>query len=65
MLELRSGPGGHPSYRTVAQDMYRLIADKAGHRLVAEMFSYMDMSDGEGGRLESERRIEERRYETT
>lgn len=65
MLELRSGPAGHPSYRTVAQDMYRLIAEKAGHTVVAKMFSYMDMSDGEEGRLESERRIEERRYETT
>ena len=29
MLELRSSPQGHPAYRTVAQEMHRLIAEAA------------------------------------
>ena len=32
MLELRSSPQGHPSYRRVALDMHRLIGEQAGHR---------------------------------
>ena len=39
LLELRSGPQGHPSYRWVAQEMHRLIAEQAGHRLLAEAMS--------------------------
>ena len=39
LLELRSGPQGHPSYRWVAQEMHRLIAERAGHRLLAEAMS--------------------------
>ncbi len=31
LLELRSGPQGHPVYRQVAQEMHRLIAEEAGH----------------------------------
>ncbi|MDQ3974613.1 MAG: FAD-dependent thymidylate synthase, partial [Actinomycetota bacterium] len=37
LLELRTTPQGHPSYRRVAQQMHRLIAEQAGHRAVAEM----------------------------
>ena len=33
MLELRSSPQGHPAYRTVAQEMHRLIAEAAGHQI--------------------------------
>ena len=32
LIELRSGPQGHPSYRRVAQEMARLVRDVAGHR---------------------------------
>ena len=47
LLELRSGPQGHPSYRWVAQEMHRLIAEQAGHRLLAEAMSHVDFgSDG-------------------
>ena len=35
LLELRTGPQGHPEYRKVGQQMHRLIAEKAGHRAVA------------------------------
>jgi hypothetical protein len=61
VIELRSGPQGHPSYRRVAQDMYRLIAEKAGHRLIAEAMSFADLEDQELERLDSERRAEARR----
>ncbi len=42
MLELRSGEQGHPAYRVVAQDMHRLIAEHAGHRLIAEAMGFVD-----------------------
>jgi hypothetical protein len=61
-LELRSTPQGHPAYRTVAQDMHRLIAEKAGHRALAEAMRFVDHSPEPGlERLESERRAERRR----
>jgi thymidylate synthase ThyX len=62
VIELRSGPQGHVTYRTVAQDMHHLIKDVAGHRAVAEMMSFVDHSEGpELERLEAERRAEARR----
>ncbi|MGY9074762.1 MAG: FAD-dependent thymidylate synthase [Acidimicrobiales bacterium] len=61
LIELRSQPQGHPNYRRVVQDMYRLISEQAGHHAVAEMLTHVDMSDGEGGRLEAERRLDGRR----
>jgi thymidylate synthase ThyX len=65
MLELRSSPQGHPAYRRVAQQMHRLIADKAGHHAVAEMMRFVDHSDEtELERLEAERRAEQRRSAT-
>lgn len=60
-LELRSAPQGHPAYRRVAQQMYRQIGDVAGHHALAELFGFMDMSDGGTGRLDAERRADERR----
>jgi thymidylate synthase ThyX len=62
MLELRSGPQGHPAYRAVAQDMHRLIADEAGHHAVAEAMRFVDHSPEPGlERLDAERRAEVRR----
>ncbi|MEZ5381226.1 MAG: FAD-dependent thymidylate synthase [Microthrixaceae bacterium] len=62
LTELRSAPQGHASYRVVAQQMHRLIGDQAGHRLVADMMSYVDHGSGvELERLEAERRAEARR----
>ncbi len=61
VIELRSGPQGHPSYRRVAQEMYRLIAEKAGHRLVAEVMTHADLSEPGLERLEAERKAEARR----
>jgi len=62
LLELRSGPQGHPTYRAVAQEMHRLIADQAGHHAVAELMRYVDHSPEPGlERLDAERRAEARR----
>jgi thymidylate synthase ThyX len=61
VLELRSGPQGHPSYRWVAQEMHRQIAERAGHRLLAEAMSHVDYGAEDLERLESERRAEQRR----
>ncbi len=61
LLELRSGPQGHPSYRWVAQEMHRQIAQRAGHGLLAEAMSHVDYGAQDLERLESERRAEQRR----
>lgn len=62
LTELRSAPQGHASYRVVAQHMHRLIAEQAGHGMVADMMSYVDHGRGvELERLEAERRAEARR----
>jgi thymidylate synthase ThyX len=56
LIELRSSPQGHPSYRRVAQEMHALIRDVAGHRLVAEAMRFVNQDDVHLGRLEAERR---------
>lgn len=61
MLELRTGPQGHPEYRRVCQEMHRLIAEQAGHRIVAEMMTFVDHGTYDLERLEAERRAETRR----
>jgi len=61
VLELRSGEQGHPAYRAVAQDMHRLIAGRAGHRLIAEAMCYVDHGNYDLERLGAERRAEARR----
>jgi len=62
LLELRSGPQGHPAYRQVAQQMHRLIAEQAGHPAVAELMRFVDHSPEPGlERLDAERRAEARR----
>jgi thymidylate synthase ThyX len=68
MIELRTTPQGHPEYRKVCQQMYRLILEKAGHRAVAALMTYLDDNDYEEGgleRLEGERRAASRRAQTT
>ncbi len=61
LVELRSGPQGHPEYRRVAQDMHRLIAEQAGHRAVAELMAFVDYGTYDLERLDAERRAERRR----
>ncbi|MGH2829668.1 MAG: FAD-dependent thymidylate synthase [Actinomycetota bacterium] len=63
LIELRSGAQGHPGYRRVAHEMYRLIAEDAGHRAVAEFLRFVDFDDVDLERLEAERRAERKRLE--
>ena len=58
LVELRSSPQGHPSYRRVAQEMHALIRDVAGHRLVADAMRFVNQDDVHLGRLEAEQRID-------
>jgi len=60
VIELRTTPQGHPSYRRVCQEMHRLIAEQAGHKGIARAIRYADHSSGEEGRLGAERVAENR-----
>jgi len=64
LLELRSSPQGHPSYRRIALEMHRLIAEQAGHRGIADAMTHLTTEAPELERLESERRAEARRGHT-
>jgi thymidylate synthase ThyX len=61
MLELRTAPQGHPSYRRVCQEMHRLIAEQAGHRAIAAAMSHVDDASYGLERLEAERAAAARR----
>jgi hypothetical protein len=62
LIELRSGPQGHPAYREVAQQMHKLIETQAGHPAVAELMRFVDHSPEPSlERLDAERRAEARR----
>ncbi|HEU4786464.1 MAG TPA: FAD-dependent thymidylate synthase, partial [Gemmatimonadaceae bacterium] len=65
VIELRTAPQGHPSYRRVCQQMHRLIRDEAGHRAIADAMVFADHSEVELERLQSERAAEKRRQSTT
>jgi thymidylate synthase ThyX len=59
LIELRSTPQGHPTYRRVAQSMHRLIEEV--HPAIAASMTFADHSNVELERLESERRTEAKR----
>jgi thymidylate synthase ThyX len=61
VIELRTTPQGHPSYRRVCQLMHRAIADTAGHRAIAAAMQFVDHADVELERLQSERSLERKR----
>jgi thymidylate synthase ThyX len=61
LIELRTAPQGHPAYRRVCQQMHRLIADRAGHTAVAAAMQFVDHSEVELERLNSERVLERKR----
>ena len=56
LIELRTQPAGHPSYRQVCIEMHRQIAEKAGHTRIAEAFTFLNTQGVDLERLESERR---------
>jgi len=59
LTELRSQPQGHPTYRRVAREMHRLIAEV--HPAIGAAFTYVSDEDVELERLEAERRTEGKR----
>jgi len=61
LIELRSGPQGHPSYRRIAHEMVRLIRERAGHEGISAAMSYVDFSETDLERLEAERAAERSR----
>src|SRR6185436_10028547 len=61
VIELRTAPQGHPAYRRVCQQMHRLIAERAGHRAVADAMTFVDHTEVELERLKAERELEKRR----
>jgi thymidylate synthase ThyX len=63
VIELRTGPQGHPSYRRVCQLMHRAIADVAGHHAIADAMQFADHSAVELERLQAERRMEQKRLD--
>ncbi len=62
LIELRSGPQGHPSYRRVAQQMHNLISEV--HPLIGAAMKFADHSEVDLARLAAERRAEARRQES-
>ena len=63
LCELRSSPQGHPTYRRVAQAMHRQIAERAGHRAIAEAMRFVDHGTYDLERLDAERAAEARRVQ--
>ncbi|MEX2270801.1 MAG: FAD-dependent thymidylate synthase [Vicinamibacterales bacterium] len=63
VIELRTAPQGHPAYRRVCQQMHRLIAERAGHHGIAGAMKFVDHSEVELERLQSERALERKRLE--
>jgi thymidylate synthase ThyX len=62
VIELRTAPQGHPSYRRVCQQMHSAIAEIAGHRAIADAMRFADHSEVELERLQSERALERKRH---
>lgn len=61
LIELRTSPQGHPTYRWVGREMLRLIGECAGHRAIAASMVFADTGDeARLERLESERAKEAR-----
>jgi len=65
VIELRTSPQGHPSYRRVCQLMHRAIAETAGHRAIAGTMQFVDHTSVELERLQSERALEKKRAART
>jgi thymidylate synthase ThyX len=63
LIELRTTPQGHPSYRRVCQAMHRLIAEEAGHRAIAAAMVHVNHSEADQGRLDAEDASERKQAE--
>ncbi len=56
LIELRSMPQGHISYRKIAIGMFELIRDVAGHNLIAQSMQFVHTEDDGLGRMASEKK---------
>ena len=65
VIELRTAPQGHPAYRRVCQQMHKLIDERAGHHAIAATMNFVDHSEVELERLQSERALERKRLSST
>jgi thymidylate synthase ThyX len=65
VIELRTSPQGHPSYRRVCQLMHKAIVEVAGHRAIGDAMQFVDYSSVELERLQSERALEKKRQART
>jgi thymidylate synthase ThyX len=61
VIELRTSPQGHPSYRRICQLMHDAIAEVAGHQAIAAAMHFADHTHVELERLQSERSLEKKR----
>ena len=61
VIELRTTPQGHPTYRRICQAMYQLIEKRAGHTALAAAMRFANLTDVELERLDAERAAERRR----
>ena len=59
MVELRSAAQGHPTYRTMAQQMY--LAVQKVHPNLAQLMRFVDMEEYPLGRLGAEQKIEDKK----
>ena len=59
LIELRTVPQGHPDYRKVAQEMF--ISIKKIHPNLSNIIKFVDLKQYKLERLESEKKIEEKR----
>jgi thymidylate synthase ThyX len=58
LIELRSARQGHPTYRSIAQDMYRQI--QAIHPTLVAQMSFVDLDDYVLERLGAEQRLDQK-----
>ena len=61
VIELRTSPQGHPSYRRICQMMHKAIIHVAGHRAIGDAMQFADHTEVELERLQSERALERKR----
>lgn len=59
ILELRTIPAGHSNYRKICQEIYRQIAEN--YPRLAKCFKFIDMKNYDLERLQSERKIQEKK----
>lgn len=61
ILELRTTPQGHPTYRAICQKIYRKFRDK--YPFLASLMTFVNMDEDIIPRLDAEKKLEQRRME--